>query len=251
MTDEQQQPQLPPPEPPKETHTTKLERLPADIKTELDEFILAGNGSSNVKELLEKKFQHRTDILPADRKTYWVYMTENKVRLEEEAKLRNQLLDFSKEEMEMIQQNVAVTQDAAVTGEIQDIRDALQKLQTFMAKRIDDMTKLQNNASPMNRTQYEAYIGAYVKEMHSILGTLLKHQTELKNNVEERFIKRSKQMYYLIVVAGLDAFKAMVLQQGAEAEQVGKMYEAFALIFQDKCEKILRDFALEEARKNS
>jgi hypothetical protein len=107
-----------------------------------------------------------------------------------------------------------------------------------MAKRIDELTKLQSSASPMNRSQYESYIGAYVKEMHSILGTLLKHQTELKNNVEERFVRRSQQMYYLVVKAGLDAYKT------------AKSYEEFFIIFEDKSEKILKDFAIEELRKN-
>lgn len=234
MTDEQ--PVVP--QPPEQPHTSKLERLPDDIKKELDELIIAGNGSQITKDLLEKKFPGRTDLLPADRSTYWVYMKENKERLQGEANLRHQLLDFSKEEMELVQQNITVTQEASVTGDIKDIRVSLQNLQTFMAKRIDELTKLQSGASPMNRSQYESYIGAYVKEMHSILGTLLKHQTELKDNVEEQFVKRSQQMYYLVVKAGLDAYK------------MSKSYEEFLVVFEDRATKILHDFAVEDARKN-
>lgn len=215
------------PEETKKTPQSKLDLLPDKIKRDLHALIAAGNGGMRVKKALEDRYLKDTGILPVDMETYNRYIRIHRKEIMEEAALAKKLVDSSKEDIKDLKE----LSDTTTSITLDNRSKALEKIFDRVQTRLSLLEKTQGTYP---NPHYEQLIGAYLKEMRTIVEKILHNK--------EAFERDNTQMIYDQLENALGLFLTSVVTLYKKLHTEDSKFEEFRDLLKDEMPNILRNF---------
>lgn len=227
--DEQQQPQQPAPEEPKEknekiqSHKGALEKLPPDIRKELDQWICEKNPSAARKHMIEKYGQQFPILAELMKNTYYKYAKKHNLKSGGiSTELQAEIVATPPELLN------AINKIADPTINIGDKRAALTALYNDCAE-----TSRRLEATQVNFVdpQVQAVILANRKQMCTIVEKLSVLSDQLAKDSDKDWVKEAENMLDVFTSAVVNSYKITHQDQSLfykfMADFKGRLKESF------------------------
>ncbi len=214
------------PEEQKRPHST-LDLLPEKIKQELHSLIAAGNGGMRIKKALEDRYLKQTKILPVDIETYNRYARLHKDEIMEHVRLAKQLVSSSQETVEDFKDIAKVSTDVSLENRSKALEDIFARVQ-------GRLKFIETAQGTYPNPHYEQLIGAYLKEMRTIVEKILHNKEALERD--------NTEMIYAQLENALELFLSSVVTVYQKIHKEDSKFDEFRDLLKDEIPIILKNF---------
>lgn len=180
----------------------KLDLLPDNMKKVLHELIAQGEGAVRTKKALEDRFLGKTTLLPATIKTYHTYIREHKEEILKRVELEKSLVETTKESVADMKEllNADPTKPIPLDNKKKALERLFERVQTRVAL-------LETKQNGFFDAQYETIIGAYFRELRTIVEKMVEYQAELRKDTSDQLYDEFENLVYSWVVSVFNIYK--------------------------------------------
>jgi hypothetical protein len=210
---------------------SKLDLLPDKVKQDLHSLIAQGNKGKRVKQALEDRWLGKTDILPANSATYDSYIATHYEAIMAEVKIGQELIETSKQGLNDMKE----LSEATTNVSLENRKQAMESIFNRVQSRLNWLEKSQTSYP---NPHYEQLIGAYLKEMRTIVEKIIANKEALEKDNTDMIYHQLENALYLVLNGTLTVYRK--LHPGDESK-----YEEFKDLLKQEIPSILRTFKSE------